>query len=208
MAADGSDGELESVTPRGRGAGAPDAERGRVLLVTGEPGVGKTTALRRVAARLEDLRVEGFYTEEIRDGEGNRTGFRARSFAADDPEAEGDGRVIASVDIEGAPRVGKYGVDVEAVDEVSERHLAPGECDVVLVDEIGKMECHSDLFVDRVRELLDGETATVASVSRSGDGLIREVKESDRTEVWEISRENRDRMPGRIAAWVRERSGS
>lgn len=208
MAAEESDGEVESVTPGGPGAAPPDANRRRVLLVTGAPGVGKTTALRRVAARLEDLRVEGFFTEEVRDGSGDRVGFRARSFDADDPSAEAGGRVIASVDFDGTPRVGKYGVDVPAVDEVSERHLDPGDGDVVIVDEIGKMECHSDRFVARMRELLEGETPTVAAVSRSGDGLIREVKESDRTETWEITRENRDRMPGRVAAWVRERAGS
>lgn len=189
-------------------AGAPEGERARVLLVSGRPGIGKTTALRRVAARLEDLAVAGFYTEEERDGSGDRVGFRARSFGDDDPEGEGEATVIASVDMDGPPRVGKYGVDVEAVDRMSERHLAPGDADVVIVDEIGAMECGSETFVARTRELLEGRTTVVASVPRTGEGFVREVKDSDRTEVWEIDRENRDRMPGRIAAWVRERAGS
>lgn len=207
MVADSDDTDIESVVPESGAVRSTESARGRVLLVTGRPGVGKTTALRRVAARLSDLRVEGFYTGEVRDESGDRVGFRARSFDVDDPESEGEGETIASVELDGGPRVGEYGVDVEAVDEISRRHLTPEGADVVLVDEIGKMECHSEEFVGRIRELLDGDVPTVASVSRGGGGLIEEVKASDRTETWEITADNRDRMPGRISAWVRERAG-
>lgn len=206
MATEDGGTEIESAAEVLRDA--PDGDRARVLLLTGRPGVGKTTALRRVAARLEDLEVRGFYTEEMRDESGERVGFHGRPLGGEGADGEDGSGVIASVEAEGEPRVGEYGVDVDAVDRLSERHLSPEGADVVVVDEIGKMECFSDVFVSRVRQLLDGETAAVASVSRSGDGLIREVKASDRTELWEIDRENRDRMPGRIAAWVRERAGS
>lgn len=201
------DVEIESVEPESGAAGPGETERGHVLLIVGRPGVGKTTALRRVAARLEDLRVEGFYTAEVRDESGDRVGFRACSFDVDDPESEGEGTTIASEKIEGEPRVASYGVDVEAIDGISRRHLVPEDADVVIVDEIGKMECHSEVFVDRIRDLLQGDVTTVASVSEGGGGLIEEVKESARTETWEITRGNRDRMPGRISAWVRERAG-
>src|SRR6266496_2303557 len=45
------------------------------ILVTGPPGIGKTTLVRRVVERLHGKRLTGFYTEELR-GRGGRTGFR------------------------------------------------------------------------------------------------------------------------------------
>ncbi|MGE5831636.1 MAG: nucleoside-triphosphatase, partial [Methanomicrobiales archaeon] len=44
------------------------------ILVTGAPGCGKTTLVRRVAENLEAIPVAGFYTEEIRE-KGERVGF-------------------------------------------------------------------------------------------------------------------------------------
>jgi nucleoside-triphosphatase THEP1 len=46
-----------------------------VLLIAGTPGIGKTTAIRRVADELEAKGLWGFYTEKIREG-GERLGFR------------------------------------------------------------------------------------------------------------------------------------
>jgi nucleoside-triphosphatase len=72
------------------------------------PGIGKTTVIRRVADELGADGVRGFYTEEIREG-GERVGFRLVGF-------EGTVHVIAHVDFLKRQRVGKYGVDVRALD--------------------------------------------------------------------------------------------
>lgn len=76
----------------------------KTLLLTGVPGVGKTTVLRKAADGLSDRRLAGFYTEEIR-SDGERRGFRMVCF---------DGRegVMARTEFPGPHRVGKYGVDV------------------------------------------------------------------------------------------------
>ncbi|MBW3661167.1 MAG: AAA family ATPase [Gemmatimonadetes bacterium] len=165
----------------------------RILLLTGRPGVGKTTALRR-AAETVDAEVSGFYTEEIRQ-RGRRTGFRAIPFGA------GEAVTIAHVDVAG-PRVSKYGVDVAALDRVVEGTLG-GDAGVWMIDEIGKMECFSEAFVERVRVLLDGDRPVVATVGRGG-GLMVEVRNREDAETWEITRGNRDAMPERIAARTRE----
>ena len=201
----------------------PDAA---TLLITGRPGVGKTTVLRRAADRLADLALRGFYTEEVRGGSGTRTGFRALPFGAGGGHSDrstsgsgardgGDragsrpygGRIIASVEIEGGPRVSKYGVDVEGVDDVTRRHLTADGADAVLVDEIGKMECYSDLFVSRIDELVAGDVPVVATVASRGGGLIRRVKEVPGTDLRELTLGNRDRAPGVLERWVRERTG-
>ena len=41
--------------------------RAKHLWLTGPPGCGKTTVVLRLVERLRDLRLQGFYTEELRE---------------------------------------------------------------------------------------------------------------------------------------------
>lgn len=169
------------------------------ILLTGRPGVGKTTALRRTAQLLSDrgLPVTGFYTEELR-SRGRRVGFRGIPFGS------GESRVIAHVDLS-PPRVGKYGVDVEAIDRLSRQHLDPVDDAIVLVDEIGKMECLSEEFVGRTRRLLDSETPVLATVGKGGGELMRTVRRRQDARLTSVTESNRDRIPERAARWLEER---
>jgi len=168
------------------------------LLLTGRPGVGKTTVIREVVRRLEGP-VAGFYTEEIREGGGSRKGFRIVDF-------DGWSRVLAHVELEGGPRVSKYGVDVEAVDEAV--HRLPESAPLYVVDEIGKMECFSEIFVRRVEALLDGEASLLATVARRGGGFPARVRERPDARVVEVTRANRDGLPDRIVEWIAGRPGT
>jgi nucleoside-triphosphatase len=163
--------------------------------MTGRPGVGKTTVIQNVARELADLRPRGFWTEEIRRG-GERQGFRLRTF-------DGAERVIASTRFSGAPRVGKYGVDVAAIDAVVADALAIDEgVDVWLVDEIGRMECLSAVFVTAMRALLGSGKLVVASVALRGGGLIEEAGRWRGARLWHVGRDNRDALPAEIARAV------
>ena len=168
------------------------------LLITGAPGCGKTTALRRAAEQLANLRPGGFYTEEMRTG-GERVGFRLVAFG-------GGTEVIAHVDFPKTWRVGKYGVDAAALDRAAQATLAPGGgAALYFVDEIGKMECLSTRFVELMRRLLDSGAPLVATVALHGAGLIAEVKQRADCELWTLSRADRDAIPARIVVWAAER---
>jgi nucleoside-triphosphatase len=169
-----------------------------VLLMTGVPGVGKTTLLRRVAEKAE-RRLGGFTTEEMRK-RGQRVGFRIVPL-------HGSARVMAHVDLGGGARVGRYGVDVAAIDAVAEATLAldPG-VEVYLVDEIGKMECFSQRFVAAMRRLLDSDRPLVASIARTGGGFIAEVKRRQDVELWEVTARNRDALVDPVLEWIAARS--
>jgi len=171
-----------------------------VLLLTGRPGVGKTTVIKHVAEKLKP-RPRGFYTEEVRE-KGERRGFRAVTF-------DGKSSVIADSGLRSAPRVGRYGVDVAAIDRLADTALRPhANARVFVIDEIGKMECLSVRFVEATTALLDSGLVVVATVGQRGSGFIADVKRRPGAELWEVTRANRDEMPARVLAWIERRLGS
>lgn len=170
--------------------------RPHLLLLTGRPGVGKTTVIRRVAERSGETRLRGFYTEEV--GEhGERKGFRLLGF-------DGGDRIIAHINFPKAHRVGKYGVDLTAIDDAASLLAHDPTAPFYVVDEIGKMECLSARFVTAVRKLLAGDVPVVATVGLHGGGFIAEVKCLKQCLLWEVTQDNRDKLPSCVLAWLTE----
>lgn len=170
------------------------------LLVTGPPGVGKSTALDGAASMLREhgLSVGGLVSPEMRDAE-QRTGFRIVDLAT------GEDAIMARVDREERPRVGKYTVDVDAVDRITEQALtcAREDADVVLVDEIAPMEVTSDLFVHGVRACLDVEQPLIGTIHQgSSRGFIGEVKQREDVELLEVTPKTREAIPGELTRRV------
>ena len=167
-----------------------------VLLITGVPGIGKTTIVKKVITSLSDLNIGGFYTEEIRVNN-VRQGFELVTL-------QGERFVMAHVDSDSAYRVGKYGVDVETIDTAIAMTLSEDpDMEVFIIDEIGKMECFSDLFVKRMTSLLDSGKPVVATIARKGTGFISKVKNRPGPALWEVTRKNRNDMPGKVIDWIR-----
>jgi nucleoside-triphosphatase len=128
------------------------------ILVEGRPGTGKTTLARAVAEamKVQGLTVAGFLTEEIRDG-GCRTGFSIEAFG-------GERGVLAHLARSGEPRVGRYGVDVATFERIALAGLEHTAADIVVIDEIGRMELLSTAFRDAVTDIMDQDLSILATV--------------------------------------------
>ena len=124
------------------------ASASKNILLTGPPGCGKTTVIRRLIDRLGDLRLRGFYTDELRE-HSQRVGFEAVGLS-------GRRAVLAHVRSRSKLRVGRYGVEPEQLRPLVEAELgvATDQVDLIIIDEIGKMELLCPAFVETMPRLL------------------------------------------------------
>jgi nucleoside-triphosphatase len=169
------------------------------VLLTGYPGIGKTTIIRHVVAALGD-QVGGFYTEEI-SGPGGRHGFRLVTL-------EGRTCNLAHRDLRDPkiPRVGRFGVDVPEFERVGVRALrtAMDEGKMLIVDEIGTMELFSHRFQDTVMEAVMGTHHVIGTIMNKPNPAADAFKFLSQVSIWEVDRRNRDRMPGLLLKWARD----
>ena len=139
--------------------------------------------------------MSGFLTEELRE-DGRRVGFRGVTL---------DGRSfpLAHVGTKGPMRIGPYGVDLSGLESIGIDALTPKESgSLVVLDEIGKMECLSEAFKARVQHLLDDETPLLATVAAVGVGFVKRVRNSDRAKMFTMTRGESEGMAGEIAREV------
>jgi nucleoside-triphosphatase len=154
-----------------------------VYLLTGRPGTGKTSLIKEALAGFP-VKADGFYTEEIR-RQGARLGFRLVTL---------DGReaVLAGTDLDRRFRVGKYGVDVAALERVGVAALreAAAAGNLVVVDEIGRMELLSPEFRQAVTGLVEGGKRVLGTIMLQADPFADAIKRHPDVEVVTLTRQN------------------
>ncbi|XP_008809108.2 cancer-related nucleoside-triphosphatase homolog isoform X2 [Phoenix dactylifera] len=138
----------------------------KCFIVTGPPGIGKTTLVMRVLESLKTshphLNIRGFYTREVREAS-ERVGFEVVTL---------DGRrgTLASSTVLSAesfrwPSVGKYKVDVASFESLALPELQVKEgTDLFIIDEVGKMELFSSSFFPAVLKILESNIPILASI--------------------------------------------
>lgn len=154
------------------------------ILITGNPGVGKTTLIQNIISKLH-VSAGGFYTAEVRDEKGRRWGFKIISI-------DGQEGVLASVDIISNHKVGKYGVDIEAIDRVGVPAIrdAMKHDELIVVDEIGRMELTSKRFRDLVAQVLDSPKPVLGTVAIKNTHFAKKANEREDTKIVRLTRAN------------------
>jgi nucleoside-triphosphatase len=165
------------------------------VLLTGRPGCGKTTLIKRVVNHLP-RRAGGFYTEEIRDG-GTRAGFKIVTL-------DGEEAVFAHGDFAaagGPDRLGKYGLDLSALESVGVEAIreAVRARQLVVIDEIGPMEIRSTIFRDAVNEALDSELLVLATIFARPLPFTNAIKSRPNVTLIEVRSDNRERLVSELS---------
>ncbi len=160
------------------------------ILITGCPGAGKTTLIVKLDGMLQHHQPVGFFTQEIR-RDGERVGFEAVSL-------DGEHQMLSHADIHSRERVGKYGVDVAAFEYFLSRIDWTGRS-LVIIDEIGRMECLSRQFRGLVKQLLDSTSVVIATVARRGSGFIADTRHRPDCLLYDVTRANRNELAAVIS---------
>jgi nucleoside-triphosphatase len=163
------------------------------LLLTGPPGVGKTTLVKRVVVKVRDaIRCSGFITEEVRSEEGDRVGF-------DIVTLDGKRASLSRKGLQAGPRVGDYRVDIESIEEVAVPAMTEPWARLLVVDEIGLMELKSDRFKEAVLRLLEDDRPVLGTIRLQREPFCDMVKSQPGVEVIEVSYTNRDALVEMLA---------
>lgn len=168
------------------------------IIIEGAPGCGKSTLVERLLMKLSDIRAGGFYTREIRKS-GERVGFRIITV----DKIEG---VLAHVDRAGMYMVGRYGVNIEDIEKVAVPSLkrAVTDDELIVIDEIGRMELCSKRFQEMVEIALDSGKPVVATVPSEGTPFVEEIKKRKDVRVIHMDLANRDDILEQVAGLLRE----
>jgi len=172
----------------------------RVLLLTGAPGIGKTTVLIKTmeALKTQGVSVGGMISREAKES-GMRVGFEILDLT------NGKHGWLAHVNQRVGPQVGKYRVNLHDLETIGAEAImeATKKCAVVAIDEIGPMELYSQKFKQAVKQALTSEKLVLAVVhAKARDQLIEEAKQREDAEIFSVTLATRDSLPIELAKQV------
>lgn len=164
----------------------------RILLLTGNPGVGKTTVLTKTvdALKAEGYTVGGMISREAREN-GTRVGFEIHDLNS------GRRGWLAHVNQKSGPQIGRYHVNIEDLNGIGAQAIftAVENCDVIAIDEIGPMELFSEKFKEATRKALESSKLVMAIVHwKAQDRLIVEARKREDAELITVTYENREKL--------------
>jgi nucleoside-triphosphatase len=168
----------------------------RKVLLTGRPGCGKTTLVRRVVKEVAQS-AGGFYTEEIRE-RGLRLGFQIVTL-------DGKEGVFAHVNFKTQQRLGKYGLDLSPLETIGIEAVlkAVRARELTVIDEIGPMEIRSAIFRDVVNEALNSRAPLLGTITARPVPFTDAIKKRRDVTLIEVRRDNREQLVSELAEHFR-----
>jgi len=162
------------------------------ISLTGRPGCGKTTLVRRVVKELAQS-AGGFYTEEIRKHR-ERVGFKLVTF-------DGKESVFAHLNLKTQQRLGKYGLDLSPLETIGIEAVrkAVRDRELTVIDEIGPMEIRSSIFRDVVNEALKSRAALLGTITARPFPFTDAIKKRRDVTLIEVRGDNREQLVSELS---------
>jgi nucleoside-triphosphatase len=162
------------------------------ILITGKPRVGKTTLIQCLVDHLES--AGGFYTQEIIRNH-VREGFKIITL-------DGSEGILAKKGMPSPFRVGKYGVLTEDLEEIGVKAIeaAIPDKDVIVIDEIAKMELFSLPFKESVINALDCPKKVLGVIQLSNHPFLNRIRKRKDVTIYELTVHNRESIYQTITA--------
>jgi nucleoside-triphosphatase len=156
------------------------------IFLTGAPSSGKTTVIKKIIENLNHP-ANGFYTEEER-VDGKRVGFLMKTI-------DGKEGYLAHQDIKSDFYIRRYGVSIENIESIAAPSISPVGNNIIILDEIGKMECFSLVFKQATTNAINASNIVIGTITFGGDDFIRKIKERKDMEISEVTMDNRNLLP-------------
>ncbi|UCC58873.1 MAG: NTPase [Candidatus Bathyarchaeum sp.] len=174
----------------------------RIILVTGPPGIGKTSTLRRSVKELKnrEYAVGGMICREVREG-GVRVGFEIMDLST------GQRGWLAHINQPEGPRIGKYRVNLTDLDAIGAASIldALQNADILAIDEIGPMELSSPAFSKALVRAVETSKPMLGTIHYGlRNSLISSIKEREDVEILKVTYENRESLHNLIADKISE----
>jgi nucleoside-triphosphatase len=168
----------------------------RVVLLSGNSGVGKTTVLMKTVNSLKarGIRVGGMISREVRE-DGARVGFEIIDLTS---SRRG---WLAHINQKNGPQVGKYRVNLEDLTAIGAQAVSDAveKCQIIAIDEIGPMELFSEEFKGAAWKALDSPKLVIAVVHwKAKDRLISAAKKREDAEIITVTVENREKLDQQV----------
>jgi nucleoside-triphosphatase len=164
----------------------------RLLFITGSSGTGKTSVLLKTldVLKARGHSVGGMISREVRTC-GTRVGFEILDLSS------GRRGWLAHVNLKSGPRIGKYRVNMEDLDNIGSEAIttAVENAEIVAIDEIGPMELHSERFKEAVKKAVESRNLVLGTVHwKARDRLIEEIRAREDSEIYKVTYENRGNL--------------
>jgi nucleoside-triphosphatase len=173
--------------------------------ITGMPSVGKTETLIKIIEKIEKsgYKIEGMITETLLE-DNKRVGFYAKDWQTNERE------VFAHIDFDLKDKVGKYGVDLNILEKVGvtaiEKAINDENIDIIIIDEIGKMEMLSEKFCETVIDALDSDKPILVTLhKKSRTPLLQDIRRRDDIRILEVTAVNKNLLPYKIEKIMAEK---